>query len=346
MSRNRTVRIAVSVLALVLLAVFIIVPQLRSAASEATTLGAIHRGWLLLGVAAEALSLLAYARLTQVTLHPARLPFGTAFAIDLATFSVSHIVPAGSLVGAGLGVGLFVRSGVEPSRAIAGKAVQSAASAVALNVLFALALIATIPRRDDSWFWAAAAGIVVLFLAGCALVVRVLLHRPDGFADRLGRIGRRLPRVGEAAGRRLADTVHGTVQQVVTHGADRRAVLLWATLNWVLDAAALWCCVRAFDHSLGLIGLFATYGLAQVFAAIPVTPGGLGVVEGIVVPALMSFHTPHAAAVFGMTAWRLLNFWAPIPLGAATLLLLRHRSAVDPQPDVTEPAGDQPVTVA
>jgi uncharacterized protein (TIRG00374 family) len=328
------VRLGLTVLALALLVAFVIVPQLRSAAHETRSLPGIGVGWIAAAVGCEVLSLMAYARLTQVTLHPARLAFGTAFAVDLATFAVSHVVPAGSIVGAGVGLGLFVRAGVEPSRAISGKTVQSIGSAVALNVLLAVALVASVAVHGTSPIYPVAAAIVVGLLVLVGIGVRIVLRHPEGFRDVLGRIGARIPRVGPDPARRLAASLHDTVVQVATHGADRRAAALWAVLNWVLDAAALWCCVRGFGHSLGLVGLFVSYGLANVFAAIPITPGGLGVVEGIVVPALVSFSTPHPEAVFGVTAWRLLSFWAPIPVGFATMLVLRRRHG----PDATPPA--------
>jgi hypothetical protein len=64
--------------------------------------------------------------------------------------------------------------------------------------------------------------------------------------------------------------------------ADRRlltAATAWAAANWLLDAAALWACVRASAAAPGIDGRFVAYGIAAVVAALPITPGGLGVVE-------------------------------------------------------------------
>jgi uncharacterized membrane protein YbhN (UPF0104 family) len=74
-------------------------------------------------------------------------------------------------------------------------------------------------------------------------------------------------------------------------GSDRvflRQTLTCATLNRLLDGAALWCSERAFGHSLGSVGLAVAYGLANVTAALPFTPGGLGIVEGILAPTLVA----------------------------------------------------------
>ncbi len=325
MTRGRAVRLSVSVVALGLLVAFVLVPQLRSAADQTATLSGISGWWLAAAAVCELAALLAYTRLTQVTLHPARIGFGTALAVDMSTFAVSHVVPGGSLVGAGVGLRLLVRSGVDAPHAISGKTVQSIGSAVALNVLLAVALVAAVPLHGDAPIYPVAAAVVVALLAAVTVAVVVLLRHPARSADVLGAVTARVPRLDAGAGRRVAASLTETLVQVVTHGADRRAAALWAVLNWVLDAAALWCAIRGFGHALGPVGLFVSYGLANVFAAVPITPGGLGVVEGVVIPALESFQVPHAAAVFGVTAWRLLSFWAPIPIGFTTLVVLRRR---------------------
>ncbi|MDQ6797492.1 MAG: hypothetical protein M3011_05615, partial [Actinomycetota bacterium] len=40
-------------------------------------------------------------------------------------------------------------------------------------------------------------------------------------------------------------------------------------------------------------------------------------------PSLVGFGTPRGVALLGVAAWRLFNFWLPIPIGAGTYLSLR-----------------------
>ncbi len=60
--------------------------------------------------------------------------------------------------------------------------------------------------------------------------------------------------------------------------ADNRALLtkgvVWAASNWLLDATCLWVCLAAFNYALNPIDLFVAYGVGNVLAAIPLTPGG------------------------------------------------------------------------
>ena len=63
--------------------------------------------------------------------------------------------------------------------------------------------------------------------------------------------------------------------------------------------------------------------LAGVMAAIPITPGGLGVVEAVLTPTLVGFGVPARTATIGVLAWRFVQFWLPIPLGGVAYLSLR-----------------------
>jgi hypothetical protein len=68
-----------------------------------------------------------------------------------------------------------------------------------------------------------------------------------------------------------------------------------------------------------------SYGLANVLAAIPLTPGGLGVVEAVLTSTLVGFGTTRGVAILGVISWRLVNFWLPIPVGGVAYLSLRGR---------------------
>ena len=102
--------------------------------------------------------------------------------------------------------------------------------------------------------------------------------------------------------------------------------VVWATLNWLLDAAALWVFVAAYGFRLGLDGLIVSFGLANVVAALPVTPGGLGLVEGVLVPTIVGFGAPRSVALLGVVSYRLVNFWMPIPAAGLAYLSLRAES--------------------
>jgi hypothetical protein len=111
-----------------------------------------------------------------------------------------------------------------------------------------------------------------------------------------------------------------------TLASDRQLLknaVLWAAANWLFDAASLWAFLAAYGHITRPIDLFVAYGVANVLAAVPLTPGGLGIVEAVAATSLIGFGVPAAIAWLGVISWRLFNFWLPIPVGAGAYLSLR-----------------------
>jgi len=102
----------------------------------------------------------------------------------------------------------------------------------------------------------------------------------------------------------------------------------WAAANWLLDAASLWVFVAAFSHFLSPVDLLTAYGLANILAAVPITPGGLGIVEFVLVTMLAGFGLTDGQALSAVLAYRAVNFWLPIPFGglAYASLELEQRS--------------------
>lgn len=97
----------------------------------------------------------------------------------------------------------------------------------------------------------------------------------------------------------------------------------WAAANWLFDAASLMVFVGAFGRWVNPDGLLVAYGLANVLAVIPLTPGGLGVIELTLTSVLVGFGGSRADITLGVVGYRLINFWAPIPIGGLAYLSLQ-----------------------
>lgn len=329
---------AVRLLVIAAVVEFVLLPQIAGARKAVHLLVDISPLWLGVGLLCEAASLLAYARLTQITLDERQVSFGQLLRVDLATLAVSHVVPAGSAVGLGLGYRLLTRIGVAPDKALSGKALQTVGSAVVLNVLLAGSLVAALALygNDPLYLPIAGAGLLLLIAAGTAAVL--LVRNEQRVGDALARLAGRIPKVDPQSARRLLTTLAFTLRRLVADRAFLRRSVAWAAVNWLLEAAALWACVRAFGHTLGPVGLLVAHGLASAAAALPITPGGLGVVEGVLVPILVAFGTERGVAILGVVAFRLATFWLPIPIGFASYARLQFEFRRQP-PDSADEAG-------
>jgi uncharacterized protein (TIRG00374 family) len=214
-------------------------------------------------------------------------------------------------------------AGVDGTDAGFALATQGLGSALVLNVLLWLGLLVSIPRRGFSPLYGTAAIVGAVLIGGFAVAVVSLTRGEDRLARVVCRVADRVPLVdGETVARGLARVA----ERLRVLGGDRALVgraALWATANWLLDAASLWVFVAAFGYRIDLDALIVAFGLANVLAAVPVTPGGLGVVEAVLTSALVGFGTPRGIAVLGVVLYRLVNFWLPIPIGGLAYLSLK-----------------------
>jgi uncharacterized protein (TIRG00374 family) len=83
----------------------------------------------------------------------------------------------------------------------------------------------------------------------------------------------------------------------------------------------------ALHYQPGFGPLAVAYAAANIASAIPVTPGGLGVVEVTLVAITVGFGAPQATAVLAVLGYRIVNYWLPLLPGAVAYLRVRLRSA-------------------
>jgi uncharacterized protein (TIRG00374 family) len=312
------------ILILVLVIEYLVVPELVGASKDLYLLGRVSAWWVGAGVVLEGLSLFCYAVLTKVLLPPGPKPgLWTLFRIDLSAAAVAHVIPAGTLGTAALGFKLFTSEGISGNDATVMMAAKGIGSTVVLNVLLWLSLVISIPLAGFQPIYATVAIIGTVVLAGVGVLV-FGITRGASFASRALRIiGDKIPFVrGEQVERAVLEAAHS----FSLLARDKRVLawsLLWASLNWLLDAASLWCFVAAFGHLANPVELFAAYGIANVAGALPLTPGGLGVVDSITPLLLVGFGVTRSTATLGVLGWRVVNFWLPIPTGALAFLSLK-----------------------
>jgi uncharacterized protein (TIRG00374 family) len=321
---------------------FLVIPQLAHGHEALRVLGAEGAWWPAMAIALEAASLVAYAQLTRSVLPSESTPkLTTVLRIDLSTLALSHVVPAGSAAGISLRYRLFTRLGISGTDAAFGTATQSLGSAIVLNSLLWVAIVVAIPLHGMNPLYASAAITGGVFLSVLAALVCALTRGENVVARRLGVVLGKLPLVRPAAVERI---VHAFAARLRQLSADRRLLLRamgWAALNWLLDMAALWVFLAGLGHRVGIVGIMVCYGLANVVAALPLTPGGLGVVEAALSTLLVGFSVPAHTALLGVLCWRAVNFWLPIPVGGLAYLSLK-RSMTKAAERITAEAANEP----
>jgi uncharacterized protein (TIRG00374 family) len=322
--------------ATVVIAGVYLAPKASEAIEATRGLPTIKPGWLGLALIAELASLLAFSAVTYLLVERNRRPaFRRGVRADLVSIGLSHAVPAGSAAGTVLGYKLLADEGAGSLQAGFSKVTQSLISVVVLQFMLwgALALMVV--------FGSPSATYLVLAAIGAAVVVGILalgwlLVRHEHVVRHLAvAVFCRLPRVNAT---RVSRTVR-RLSRLLCRLTQRPGRLAWASTwslgNWVFDGLALWASLRAFGYVGGLIALTLAFSVAQIAGSLPISVGGLGVVEGSIVPLLIGLGTGSSIAVLGVLTWRLFNYWLPLPIGAAAYLLIvndrrRNGGAVKP----------------
>ena len=336
----REIRIILSVGSLVFVFEYLVLPQFASARSSLHLLAQLNPFIVALAVLFEIAALYAYVELTRTVMYPYSPSRFDTLRVNLAGLAIGHVVPGGTAPAGALSYRIFNELGVPKETNAFGLAAQGSGSAVVLNIVFWLALVISIPLRgfNPVYGFAALAGVFLLlaFFGTILLITRGQRH-----ADAWLR----------AATRRIPTLDPDRISSLLSKVADRITLLInnrrtlwwaftWAGLNWLFDASCLWVFVWAFGHAISPIDLLVAYGLANVFAAIPLTPGGLGVVEGVLIPTLVGFGVPNSQAILAVLAYRLVNFWIPIPIGGAAYASLQWRRS--PTTDRANGNGSSP----
>jgi hypothetical protein len=321
----REIRIILSVGCLVFVFEYLVVPQFSSSHLSLRLLGQLNPMVVILAVLCEVAALYAYVELTRTVFYPHAPSRFNTLRVNLAGLAISHVVPGGTAPAGALSYRIFNELGVPKETNAFGLAAQGSGSAVVLNILFWLALVISIPLRgfNPAYGFAALAGVFLLlaFFGTILLITRGQRH-----ADIWLRFAaRRIPALDPDRVSGLISKVAARITLLINNRRTLWWAFTWAGLNWLFDAACLWVFLWSFGHPISPIDLLVAYGLANIFAAIPITPAGLGVVEGVLIPTLVGFGVPHAQAILAVLSYRLVNFWIPIPIGGAAYASLQWR---------------------
>jgi hypothetical protein len=307
--------------------IFGVLPRLGGLTRDAAGLRHARPGFLVAAVVAQAVSLGCYALLYRQVLAAlgARVRFRLAADVTLASFFVSHLTPFGSATGTVVNVSTLEAEGVDAATTGEAIGLTSLVSTVALIALFGTGLVATAGRHVS---------VTYLRIAGVALVL-VLLVLAIAFL-----VGAH-PGIAERAARRAASWarhLRSSIDPEKAAQTSKRLVLLarsaltgraflesygFASADLLFDLLSLDLMFLAFRYQPGFGPLAVAYGAANIASAIPITPGGLGVIEVTLVAITVGFGAPRATAVIAVLGYRVVNYWLPLLPGAVAYLRLR-----------------------
>ena len=292
----------------------------------------LHWEWLLWAILLEAVSYLAFAALQGRMLMAGgvHLPLGTLTGLALAGNSLQNSLPAGPAWANVFAYRQYRRRGADEVLAAWALVAVSICSELALAVLGALGV--AVAGQQDA---AVDVGVVVAITLMIAGALTLLVRRPE-LVQRAATGGLR---VVQRVIRRPAGDAGETVGRVVTRlHAVRPSPRDWAMAfalaiaNWAFDCVCLVIAFPVIGAAVPWRGLLLAYGAGQLAAGLPITPGGLGVVEGSLTIALVHYGGAEASTVAGVLIYRIISFWLVLPIGWAAWGFFAYQRRRDPTP--------------
>ena len=168
----------------------------------------------------------------------------------------------------------------------------------------------------------AALALVVSVLA-IALVVGAHPAIAERAARRVARVARHVrPSIDPEKVARTSKRLASLARSALTGRAFGES-FGFAAADLLFDLLSLDLMFAAVRYQPGFGPLAVAYAAANIASALPITPGGLGVVEVTLVAITAGFGAPRPTAVLAVLGYRIANYWLPLLPGAVAYLRLR-----------------------
>jgi putative heme transporter len=309
-----------------------ILPQLADLAEVRATLTDLDGPWLvLLGVGA-AWNIATYQFVMMAALPG--LSMSRAFIAGQLSTAIANTVPAGAVVGVGVTYTVLRSFGHDSQRIAIAAAVTGIWNTfvkLALPVV-ALAILAAGGEATSGLLLPATFGLVVL---AASLVVGGLSLSQERYARRTGQwtersVNRLRQLIRRAPITDLSERFAGFQRRSAGLLSQRWS---WLTLATVISHLSLFALLLACLRAVGIgpdevswAEAFGAFAFVRLATALPITPGGLGVVELGFAAALTLAGGPPAPVLAAVLLFRALTYALQVPVGAVCWVVWRRSS--------------------
>jgi uncharacterized protein (TIRG00374 family) len=285
--------------------------------------------WLIAMVLAEAASCWCLWELQALSIGTRDV---TAVATSqLAGGALGRVIPGGAATAAATQYNMLNVADAPRSAVATGMAAGTVLQVAGLCVLPALTLPAIVfgLRVPQTLLETAVLGLG-LFVA--MLAVGLAVARSDQALRSVGRaavdVSRRLPG-DRALAADLPERLLVQRDEVADRLGDRLLRACAAAVGrWMFDLLALMTAVTAVGAHPRFSLVLLAYVAAQLLAQIPITPGGIGVVEAGLTATLVLAGVEGGDAAVATLAYRLVSYWLMLPAGLVAWVVHRRRLAV------------------
>jgi len=271
--------------------------------------------WLFVAIVVELISYVAWGQLQRQLLAAGGtgMTFPSAFGLSLGAGAIANSLPGGTAFAALYSFRFYRRSGADAT--VAGWVLLATLVCSSLTLCILAAVGVALAFGQSSNFGLVGSiltSLVLAVLADALVLQRGWLHR---LTVTTVRGSRRLVGHPTIESQMRLEALFARLGVVRMTWLSFVVAVLWAFSLWAFDCAALAASFQAVGAEVPWRGLLLTYGASQLAVNLPITPGGLGVVEGTITIALVAFGGAERSIVPAVLCYRIVSFWGFLPVG-------------------------------
>ncbi len=249
--------------------------------------------------------------------------------VNQAAFAISNGVPAGGAFGLAVQYAMLATyriSGSSATAAITAVGLWSIFVSLGLPILGVAAL--SIEGGNSQYNWVAPLGLGILVVI---VVGFVLIMRSERLAMAVGRLGNRVIRPFGRWISRLRDL--DLVGPISKFRADMYDVLrrrwLFLTVAQIgvimTQFLIMYASLRGVEgwdtDGTSVLAAFGAFATSQIMLMVPITPGGLGTTDALMIALLQSMGVSGSVAQAADVVWRMASYLPQIIIGVVALVL-------------------------
>lgn len=305
---------------------YLVAPSILAVFDSWPKLATLNLLWFIPAVVAEGIHFACTFSLQRIALRTKA--WFSVITAQLSGNAISLIVPGGAAAGAAVQFRMLGIAGMDATESVSG---LTAFSFLGIGGLLALPVFvlpvvlfgAPVASGLSDAAWIGAIGFV-LFTAFGAVVMATdapLLWVGRAAQAVRNRVLKKRPRL-EGLPERLLEQ-RNVIRSVL--GQQWWQATLLSVGRLLFDYLCLLFCVRAVGADPRPSLILLAYAVAGVIGLLPITPGGIGVVEASLAGFLALAGLDGAQAVLATLAYRLASYWLPMLAGPVAYAAFRYR---------------------
>jgi len=306
--------------------IYLVLPKIIAVLGAWPRLSTLNPIWFAIAFAAEAIHFFCTFALQRLALQTT--DWFDVITSVLAGNAITNVMPGADAAGAAVQYRMLSTAGIDADTAVSGLTAFSLLQVGGLLALpiFALpAILGGSPVSPGLVNTAIVGAVGFVLFAAFSLVV-LATDRPLAALGRLieelwNRIRRQHPPLTGFDNRLLRD--RNAIRSAL--GASWREAVLLCAARTGFDYGCLLAALRATGSHPSPSLVLLAYAVSGVIGLVPVTPGGLGIVEASMSGMLVLAGVSAGRAFLATLAYRVASYWLPLLAGPVAYWMFRRR---------------------